>query len=234
MDSDLSNMDATKSFLMKGRPAQIVLNRPAPANTEGPSCGHFIWQKAALPGPEVAKLLSNLGAFGPGRGPFFWLGALEDEHLEGVSIPFDTQLYVLRRVGEVYGLMKVYGLMEVYDLEEGGRRVWGEVGVWSPASGQLKVPTMDLWARRGDLAGKTFRAAILPYGDFLRINDQVLESWHGMVPDIYRALARRMNFTYSLDLSRDGKWGGRNRVGDIKHFPVFYTILFRKQGSGTV
>ena len=228
MDSDVSNMDATKSFLKKGRPAQIVLNGLAPAHTEGQSCGHFIWLKAALPGPEVAKLLSNLGAFGPGRGPFFWLGALEDEQLEGVSIPFDTQLYVLRRVGEVYGLM------EVYDLEEGGRRVWGEVGVLGPATGQLKVPKMDLWARRGNLAGRTFRAAILPYGDFLRIDDKVLESWHGMVPDIYRALARRMNFTYTLALSRDGKWGGMNRVGDIKHVPVFKTLFVRQQGSGMV
>ena len=128
---------------------------------------------------------------------------------------------MLRRVDEVYRLV------EVYDLEEGGRRVWGKVGVWSPTTGQLNVPTMNMWARRGDLAGKTFRAAILPYGDFLRINDQVLESWHGMVPDIYRALARRINFTYSLALSRDGQWGERDRVGHIRTCFCFESLISR-------
>ena len=200
MDSEIFHINETKEFLTKSKPSQIILNKGFLPRTEGSICGYFIWIRAAMSGPEVAKLLSKLEALGPGRGPFFWLGALEEEQLDGISLPFDTQFYVLRRV------VGVYMLVEVYDLEEGGRRVWGEVGVWSPTTGQLNVPTM---ARRGDLAGKTFRAAILPYGDFLKINDQVLESWHGMVPDIYRALTRRINFTYLLALSRDAKWGER-------------------------
>jgi hypothetical protein len=228
MDSDVITINATKSFLMKERPSQIVLNKHPLPRSEGSSCGHFIWMKAGMPGAEVGQLLSSLGALGPGRGPFFWLGVLEDEQLEGVSLLFDTQLYVLRRMGGVYGLR------EVYDLEEGGRRVWGEVGVWSRATGQLKVPTLDMWARRWDLSGRTFRVAILPYGHFLRIKEPELLSWHGMVPDIYKALAKRMNFTFTLALSRDGQWGERDRVGHTKPCPYSNIVTLRQQGSGMV
>ena len=217
MDSEVFPINETKEFLTKNGSSQIMLNEHFLPNTDGSNCGYFIWIKAVMPGAEVTKLLSKLGASGPGRGPFFWLGALEVEQLYGVSLPYDTQLYVLRRVDGIYRLV------EVYDLEEGGRRIWREVGIWSPLTVQLNISITDMWARRGDLAGKTFRVAMLPYGDFLRINDQVLESWHGMVPDIYRALARRINFTYTLALSRDGKWGERDRVCD-KMFYFFFVI----------
>ena len=34
----------------------------------------------------------------------------------------------------------------------------------------------------------------------------------GMLPDIYNSLAERMNFTYTLQRSRDGNWGSVDRV----------------------
>jgi hypothetical protein len=35
-----------------------------------------------------------------------------------------------------------------------------------------------------------------------------------MVPDIYNSLAEKMNFTYTLQKSRDGSWGSVDQVSD--------------------
>jgi hypothetical protein len=103
-------------------------------------------------------------------------------------------------------------LAEVYDIEPGGRRVWGEVGAWDPATARLVVGTRDRWQRRGNLWGKKLRTTTLPEGDFVQVDGGRLDNWRGIVPDIYNSMARALNFTYSLKLSSDGKWGGQDMV----------------------
>ena len=33
--------------------------------------------------------------------------------------------------------------------------------------------------------------------------------WNGIIPDIVESLAELLNFTYTLHLARDGKWGAK-------------------------
>jgi len=37
-----------------------------------------------------------------------------------------------------------------------------------------------------------------------------METWVGLVPDIFNSMARHLNFTFTLALSRDGAWGSKN------------------------
>jgi hypothetical protein len=53
-----------------------------------------------------------------------------------------------------------------------------------------------------------------------------------MVPDIYNSLAEKINFTYTLQKSRDGSWGSVNQVGvgpgtfhDFYSLPMICTIF---------
>ena len=41
------------------------------------------------------------------------------------------------------------------------------------------------------------------------------QPWRGMVVDIWLQLAATLNFTFTLALSSDRKWGARNQVGFI-------------------
>ena len=43
--------------------------------------------------------------------------------------------------------------------------------------------------------------------------EQEQSKWQGMVPDIFNSLAIKLNFTYTLQLPRDGKWGRRDEHG---------------------
>ena len=52
----------------------------------------------------------------------------------------------------------------------------------------------------------------MPFGDFIKVEGGRLESWHGLVPDIFNSLAAALNFTYTLALSPDGKFGSMNKV----------------------
>ena len=65
------------------------------------------------------------------------------------------------------------------------------------------------------MGGMAFRAVMLPLGHFLQVDDNVAGSWRGMVPDIFNALAKRMNFTFSVAFSSDGKWGGKEKVNKV-------------------
>ena len=40
------------------------------------------------------------------------------------------------------------------------------------------------------------------------------EGWRGMVVDIWLQLAATLNFTFTLGLSSDRKWGAKNQVVD--------------------
>ena len=37
-------------------------------------------------------------------------------------------------------------------------------------------------------------------------------AWIGIVPEVFNSLADKLNFTYSLQFSRDGKYGGEDKV----------------------
>ena len=57
-----------------------------------------------------------------------------------------------------------------------------------------------------------YRAVFLPWSTFIWLSDNEKASydpddWFGMVPDIFNSLARQLNFTYSIAMSRDGQWG---------------------------
>ena len=43
---------------------------------------------------------------------------------------------------------------------------------------------------------------------------------HGLVPDIFNSLAEKMNFTYSLQPSRDGMWGNIDEVSNGYHLQL--------------
>ena len=134
------------------------------------------------------------------------MGDLGWKDLDGVSIPFNTEFYFLRRLSA-----SLFEFLEVYDVEA-GKRVTGQLGTWDSSVGQLSLGSQDIWPRRSDLAGRTFRTVILPFGRFLQVEDDKPETWHGMVPDIFNTLAMRMNFTYTVKFSSDMKWGGKDKV----------------------
>ena len=63
------------------------------------------------------------------------------------------------------------------------------------------------------------RIVFLPWADFIWLEEKGKSSykpdeWLGMIPDIVNSLARQLNFTYSIALSRDGQWGSVNKDGD--------------------
>ena len=37
------------------------------------------------------------------------------------------------------------------------------------------------------------------------------KEWFGMVPDIFNSLAKQLNFTYSIAMSRDRNWGSLDK-----------------------
>ena len=57
MDSEVFHINETNEFLTKSKPSQIILDEGFLPRTEGSICGYFIWIRAAMSGPEVAKLL---------------------------------------------------------------------------------------------------------------------------------------------------------------------------------
>ena len=52
------------------------------------------------------------------------------------------------------------------------------------------------------------------------------QPWRGMVVDIWLQLAATLNFTFTLGLSSDRKWGARNQVGLILQF-FFWFLAFK-------
>ena len=160
------------------------------------------------------------------KGPTYWLGHLGGKDLDGVSIPFHTEFYFLRRHSAA-----LFEVLEVYDVEA-GRRVTGRVGSWDSSLGQLSLDSRDIWDRRSDLDGRTFRTVMKPFGRYLQVDDNKPETWHGMVPDIFNALAMRMNFTYTVDFSADRKWGGKDKV--TQSYGVLNISTIRPRGCGTV
>ena len=71
-----------------------------------------------------------------------------------------------------------------------------------------------------------------PFGHYLQVDDNMLETWYGTVLDIFNALAMRMNFTYTIDFSSDRKWGEKDKVKQILLCPNMSTV--RPRGCGTV
>ena len=79
--------------------------------------------------------------------------------------------------------------------------------------------------RRGNLWGQNFRTVMMPFGDFIKVDGGRLESWHGLVPDIFNSLAAALNFTYTLALSPDGKFGSMNKASH-KRLLKYSVLLF--------
>ena len=68
-----------------------------------------------------------------------------------------------------------------------------------------------------------YRAAFLPYSGFTDLvgvdtikmskrNINKKYNWVGLVPQIFETLAENLNFTFELEVSRDGNWGAQNKV----------------------
>jgi hypothetical protein len=187
--------------MMQHRPTQILFTDQVSSVDPTSSCVHFIWLKGW---EDSVKAVLEKVTQKPG--PSYWLGGLGGMDLDGVSIPFHTEFYFLQQLSTA-----LFEFLEVYDVEP-GKRVTGRVGTWNSRLGQLSLASQDIWPRRSDLAGKTFRTVMLPFGQFLQVDDNKPETWHGMVPDIFNTLAMRMNFTYTVKFSSDMKWGGKNKV----------------------
>ena len=82
---------------------------------------------------------------------------------------------------------------------------------------------MFRWERRADLRGVTLRVVTLPWCDFVCLEEDLIQGsayreqpWRGMVVDIWLHLAAALNFTFTLSLSSDEKWGSRNQVKFIQ------------------
>ena len=187
--------------LMRKVPVQVVdwleeLEEP------GTECGHFVW----LGEEEVATLLGRLGEERISCGVWYVMASLPRQLLQHLRLRLDSQLYFLRRSGPTLDLV------EVYDVTPGGRRVWNTWGFLHATTLEVEVPHPEMWDRRSDLWGLDLRTVVLPFGDYLRLEDDVLESWFGLVPHIWDSLASRLNFTYTLTRSSDGKWGAQDKV----------------------
>ena len=52
------------------------------------------------------------------------------------------------------------------------------------------------------------------------------QGWRGMVVDIWLQLAATLNFTFTLGLSSDRKWGAKNQVEFVFAFFVFLLCFF--------
>jgi hypothetical protein len=151
-----------------------------------------------------------------GAGVWYWIGDLRADQLKGINLPLDSQFYILKSKDSALELV------EVYDVSAGGHRVISLVGSLEPATGAVLLSTTDRWQRRGNLWGTRLRTSVLPWcpGFLCVAPDGPLDSWHGVVPEIFQAMARRLNFTYSLALSSDGKWGGQEQVGGPGFHPA--------------
>ena len=207
--------------MMQNKSTQIMFTNQAISVDPKSSCLHFIWLEGR--DGSVKAVLKEVTQT---KGPTYWLGHLEGKDLDGVSIPFHTEFYFLRRHSAA-----LFEVLEVYDVEA-GRRVTGRVGSWNSSLGQLSLDSRDIWDRRSDLDGRTFRTVMKPFGRYLQVDDNKPETWHGMVPDIFNALAMRMNFTYTVDFSSDRKWGGKDKV--TQSYGVLNISTIRPRGCGTV
>ena len=197
-------LNITIKNLIKEVQVQVVdrLERMEELDTD---CGHFVW----LGEEQVVKLLDRMGEQRLTSGVWYVMGGLEEELLQPLHIRFDSQLYFLRRTESKFDLV------EVYDITAGGRRMWTTVGTLDPSTLEVSVRRPDLWHRRTDLGGLGLRTVVLPWCDFLCLEEGGLEDWYGLVPDIWNSLARSLNFTYTLARSSDGKWGGHDKVTTV-------------------
>ena len=143
-------------------------------------------------------------------GSWFVFNLDNSEELD-VKISFDSNFNVLKRKGDT-----CFDLLEVYDIpikDSMKRRMTTYLGSYC-LENIPKIKTTNQKKRRSNLMGKLFRLVFVPYanGNHIVINatdDKLLknEDWKGMIPDIVNALSKYLNFTYSIAISRDGKYG---------------------------
>ena len=51
------------------------------------------------------------------------------------------------------------------------------------------------------------------------------QGWRGMVVDIWLQLAATLNFTFTLGLSSDRKWGAKNQVEFVYSLLFFFCVF---------
>ncbi len=123
---------------------------------------------------------------------------------ESLKLRLDTQLYYY----DVFeDLIKLY---EVYAVKN-GPQINRQIGNWTLAKG-LHIEEPQIWKRRSDLMGTTLRNAVLSWSVFNNLtfdgDGKTVVSNRGIFHDIMVKLGKQLNFTQTVERSRDGKWGG--------------------------
>ena len=177
----------------------------------GSSCANLFW----LPPLEEVGTKTILQELADRLEPWYLIGQNSkalDDILGGLTPAFNSQFYVLYRKAKVWEVTELY--------EAGGERVRGLVATWFPENLTINLVEGQRLERRADLRGTTLRAITLPWCDFVCLGEDFVEgssknqqlAWHGMVKDIWLHLAAALNFTFTLGLSSDRKWGAKNQV----------------------
>ena len=179
----------------------------------GSSCANLLWVGMedwveAGTGTALQELEGRLE-------PWYLIGNSGDlvGKLKGITPSFNSQLYAINRMD------KVWEVWEIYNVD--GVRMEGLVATWWPSNLTSSMVEAEMWERRANLMGTTLRAVTLPWCDFVCLEEDLIQGspsayreqpWRGMVVDIWLHLAATLNFTFTLSLSSDEKWGSRNQV----------------------
>ena len=191
-----------------------------------PQCGHLVWPRTDGH-QEQEELLHRLGSERLRTGTWYWLGSLQLAHISGIHLSLHSQFYLLTPTNDSLEVV------ELYDVEVGGKRIWRQVGTWHSDSLAVSILTEDIWERRGDLWGTSLRTIMLPYCDFICLEEEgEPDSWYGLVPDIYNSLANTLNFTYSVEFSSDGKWGVQDKASTLLSWQSGDVVCPRRPLSG--
>ena len=196
----------------------------------GSSCANLFW----LPLLEEVGTKTILQELAGRLEPWYLIGQNSkalDDILGGLTPAFNSQFYVVYRKANMWEVMELY--------EAGGERVRGLVATWFPENLTINMVEGQRLERRADLRGTTLRAITLPWCDFVCLDEDFVEgsskneqlAWRGMVKDIWLHLAAALNFTFTLGLSSDRKWGAKNQVNKrLNHGSVktdSHTVMLR-------
>jgi len=133
---------------------------------------------------------------------------------------FDSKVFIIQRINKD---KNSYKILETFSIDQSSI-ITQVVGDYSTDYG-LEMPEKNYLKRRQDLRSKTLRMIYyddLGYCDALEPsiihnNPRNLNwnehNWSGFTPDIINSLADMLNFTYTLQFSRDGNWGSPNKNG---------------------
>ena len=106
-------------------------------------------------------------------------------------------------------------IREMYEIK--GKLITTNVATWNESIG-LSVPIPNIWERRNDLGGLTLMVGSIDFPILHELhsddsNKNALYG-HGYLFEIINVLASKLNFTYKIIPSIDGKWGGTDTNGN--------------------